>query len=104
MIIRRMGKTIAHQDWFVVVIELMVLVVGVFIGLQADGWNQARKDSNDEQRFLVALHEDILLAEKLSSRVRERQAARCPLLLRIIRCLPASKGLRITSAFEAGVG
>ena len=80
MIIRRMGKTIAHQDWFVVVIELMVLVVGVFIGLQADDWNQARKDSNDEQRFLVALHEDILLAEKLSSRVRERQAARCPLL------------------------
>ncbi len=27
-----------------------------------------------------------------------------PLVLRIIRCLPVSKGLRTKSAFEAGVG
>lgn len=33
--IRRLGDAIAHQDWFVVLIELVVLVVGIFIGLQA---------------------------------------------------------------------
>lgn len=73
MIIRRLGQAIAQQDWFVVLIELLVLVVGIFIGLQVDDWNQARKDRNDEQRFMVALHGDILLAERLSSRVRERR-------------------------------
>ena len=73
MIIRRLGEAVARQDWFVVLIELIVLVVGIFIGLQVDDWNQARKDRADEQRFLVALHEDILLAEKLSGRVRERR-------------------------------
>ena len=36
MILRRMGNAIAQQDWFVVLIELMVLVVGIFIGLLAD--------------------------------------------------------------------
>lgn len=73
MIIRRLGNAIRQQDWFVVFIELVVLVVGIFIGLQVDDWNEARKDRNDEQRFMVALHEDILLAEQLSSRVRERR-------------------------------
>lgn len=76
MIIRRLGEAIARQDWFVVLIELIVLVVGIFIGLQVDDWNQARKDRNDEQRFLVSLHEDILLAEELSARVRERRLSR----------------------------
>lgn len=73
MIIRRFGDAIARQDWFVVLIELIVLVLGIFIGLQVDDWNQARKDRNDEARFLIALHEDILRAENLSARVRERR-------------------------------
>jgi hypothetical protein len=76
MILRRLGHAIARQDWFVVLIELLVLVVGIFIGLQVDDWNQARRNRNDEQRFLVALHEDILLAEQLSARLRERRLSR----------------------------
>jgi len=73
MLLRRMGDAIARQDWLVVLIELVVLVVGIFIGLRVDDWNQARKDRNDEQHFLVALHGDIVLAEQLSSRVRQRR-------------------------------
>lgn len=73
MILRRLGAAIARQDWFVIVIELAVLVLGIFIGLQVDDWNQARKDRIDEQRFLRTLHDDILVAEKLSSRVRQRR-------------------------------
>lgn len=76
MIIRRLGETIARQDWAVVLVELLVLVVGIFLGLQVDDWNQARKDRADEQRFLAALHEDIQLADRLSARVRERRLSR----------------------------
>ena len=76
MILRRLGDAIAQQDWFVVLIELIVLVVGIFIGLQVDDWNQARLDRAHEQRFLATLHEDILLAEKLSARVRNRRLSR----------------------------
>jgi hypothetical protein len=36
MILRRLGDAVARQDWFVVLIELVVLVVGIFIGLQVD--------------------------------------------------------------------
>ena len=73
MIFRQMGNAIARQDWFVVLIELLVLIVGIFAGLQVDDWNQARKDRNDETVFLVALHEDILRADQLSSRLRSRR-------------------------------
>jgi len=73
MILRRLGAAIARQDWFVIIIELAVLVLGIFIGLQVDDWNQSRKDRIDEQRFLNALHDDILLADNLSGRVRERR-------------------------------
>jgi hypothetical protein len=65
MIIRRLGNAIVRQDWAVVVIELLVLVVGIFLGLQVD-----------ERQFLAALHEDIQLADRLSSRVRERRLSR----------------------------
>jgi len=73
MIIHRLGAAITRQDWFVIVIELAVLVLGIFLGLQVDDWNQARKDRVDEQRFLRTLHDDILVAEELSSRVRQRR-------------------------------
>jgi hypothetical protein len=76
MILRRLGDAVARQDLFVVLIELLVLMVGIFIGLQVDDWNQARKDHNDEGRFLVALHEDILSGEQLTTRVRERRLKR----------------------------
>lgn len=76
MILRRLGEAISGQNWFVVIIEVLVVVVGIFIGLQVDGWNEARKDRKDEKVFLHRLHEDLIIAEKLSSRVRDRRLNR----------------------------
>lgn len=76
MILHRLGEAISRQNWFTVVIEILVVVVGIFIGLQVDGWNEARKDRKDEKIFLQRLHEDLLLTEKLSSRVRDRRLDR----------------------------
>lgn len=76
MILRRLGEAIAEQNWFVVIIEILIVVVGIFIGLQVDGWNEARKDRSDEQKYLQQLHTDVLLVEELSSRVRSRRLDR----------------------------
>ncbi len=81
MILRRLGEAIAEQNWFVVIIEILVVVVGIFIGLQVDGWNAARKDRSDEQKYLQQLHTDVLLAEELSSRVRSRRLDRLETVL-----------------------
>ena len=42
MILRRLAEAIQQQNWFVVLLEVMIVVVGIFIGLQVDDWNQER--------------------------------------------------------------
>lgn len=81
MILRRLGDAIAEQNWFVVITELLVVIFGIFIGLQVDDWKEARKDRKDEQIFMHRLHEDLMLAEELSSRVRERRLERLQTLM-----------------------
>lgn len=76
MILRRLSEALRRQDWFVVALEVLVVVAGIFLALQVDDWNQLRKDRQDEQLFFERLHEDILLAEQLSSRVRDRRLSR----------------------------
>jgi hypothetical protein len=71
-----MSEAIRKQNWFVVAIEVLVVVVGIFIGRQVDDWNQARRDRADEKIFIERLHEDIVLAEELSNRVRARRLER----------------------------
>ena len=43
MILNRIGTAIKRQDWFVVLIELMIVVAGIYIGLQVDDWNKERE-------------------------------------------------------------
>ena len=44
MILRRIAEAFRRQDWFTVFVETMIVVVGVFVGLQVDNWNAARVD------------------------------------------------------------
>ena len=59
MILRRLADAIREQNWSTVVLEVSIVVVGIFIALQVDNWNQARKDRIDESAFLARLHEEI---------------------------------------------
>ena len=59
MILRRLANAIREQRWFTVIIEFVIVVAGIFVGLQVDGWNQAQKDRVLEQKYLVRLTEDI---------------------------------------------
>lgn len=72
MILRRLAEAIKSQNLFTVFIEVSVLVVGIFIGLQVDDWNQSRKDRVEERVYLEELREDFevnntALLESISS-------------------------------------
>ncbi len=75
MILRRLATSIRKQDWFTVVVETLIVVFGVFIGLQVNNWNEARGDRADELSFLERLHPDIVRVEASSARVRDRRIA-----------------------------
>ena len=61
MILQRLADAIRNQNWFTVVLEIFIVVVGIFIGLQMDGWNEQRKDRGLEQRYLERIYNELAL-------------------------------------------
>lgn len=59
MILSRLAEAIRNQNWFTVLIEFLIVVLGIFVGLQVDSWNQARKDRALEQEYLSRLADDM---------------------------------------------
>jgi hypothetical protein len=59
MIIRRISDTLRRQDWTMVFVELIMVVIGIFLGIEAANWNEDRRDSLEEKAYLMRLHEDV---------------------------------------------
>lgn len=73
MLFRRTLDQLKERNWGMAVFEFALVVVGIFLALQVDNWNSERKDRIDERRFMQRLHDDVLRAEELTDRVRERR-------------------------------
>lgn len=59
MIFRRFAGSLRRQDWTAVVVELVVVVLGVFIGLQAANWNEDRQTDIRATDFTQRLRADL---------------------------------------------
>lgn len=42
MVIRRIREHAAAHNWFAVTIDILIVFIGVFLGIQANNWNEAR--------------------------------------------------------------
>lgn len=60
MILRRLLSAVKKQDWFTVVIEILIVMIGIFLGLQVTEWNKARTDSQREVQVLQQITTDLL--------------------------------------------
>lgn len=59
MILQRLATAIRKQDWFTVLIETLIVVFGVFIGLQVNNWNEARAAEQRRDEIVQALATDL---------------------------------------------
>lgn len=59
MIPRRIAEHVKAHNWFAVFIDLVIVVVGVFLGTQVSNWNAARQDRSHEATYLSGLAKDI---------------------------------------------
>jgi hypothetical protein len=50
-----MANALRQQDWFTVVLEVLIVVVGILLGLRVDDWNQARRDRATEAAYIERL-------------------------------------------------
>ena len=82
MILQRLATAIRKQDWFTVIIETLIVVFGVFIGLQVNNWNEARKDrleaETSRERLIADLHADLDASEFWRSRPHCRRINAAP--------------------------
>jgi hypothetical protein len=65
MILHRLSRSIRKHDWFAVLIEFVVVVVGIFAGLQANDWAQERQDRKQERAALERLYLEAESAHQL---------------------------------------
>ena len=55
MLLRRISKHVKDQNWFAVGIDFVIVVVGVFIGIQVANWNDARAERAEERAIVLQL-------------------------------------------------
>ena len=65
----RLAGAVRRQDWFTVLVEIAVVVLGVVIGFQVTAWGQARSDRAKEQTYLRQLAADLRQTQREAARV-----------------------------------
>jgi hypothetical protein len=53
MIYKRAVAKLRAQDWFAIAIELAIVIVGVFIGMQVSNWNEAAAERREAKRMVA---------------------------------------------------
>lgn len=59
MILRRLVQNLKQQHWTGVFIELAIVVLGVFMGMQVSNWNQQRELDQQSELFTARLKADM---------------------------------------------
>ena len=79
MLLHRVVEHVRAQDWTAVGIDFVIVVAGVFVGLQAQQWAETQADRKRESEYLLALvkdvHEDVAHIEKALNVERTRMSA-----------------------------
>lgn len=63
MILRRVIDHFRKQEWTAIAIDFLIVVVGVFVGIQVSNWNEAAKDKSAEAVYLSQLRNDLRLID-----------------------------------------
>ena len=105
MFLKRLRNEASRQNWFGVAVDLVILVLGVFLGIQVSNWNQGRLDRAEGADYRDQIYLDLESNQRdLAFRVRydgqilaHAEAA----LAALDRPVENSPGDFIISAYEA---
>jgi len=60
VLLRRITQHLREQNWIAVGLDLLVVIVGIFLGLQVQELYQMRGDRDSEQAYLNRLHTEVV--------------------------------------------
>lgn len=59
MILRSVIAHVREQNWTAVGIDFLIVVVGVFVGIQVSNWNESRHEDERARSYLDRIHGDL---------------------------------------------
>jgi hypothetical protein len=101
MIQRRLGDRLKQQDWVAVAIELSLVIVGVFLGIQVANWNDQRRERALERAYVARIGQDVRSDVAELDEVIRVSALRMALLNQL---LPKASGQPLPSGFDSARG
>ncbi|WDI32190.1 hypothetical protein PUV54_03160 [Hyphococcus flavus] len=71
MLLRRVIEHVRAQNWTAVALDFVIVVVGVFIGIQVANWNEAQAAKARETELLAELKREIETSIRLTNQKRD---------------------------------
>jgi len=72
--LQRIANAFRQRHWGLLAVELLVVVTGIFIGLQVDDWNLERKQRIQDANYLTLIVNDIQIMEsQLNERIGQSE-------------------------------
>lgn len=71
MILRRLSRHVKEQNWFAVGLDFLIVVFGVFIGIQLGNWNTAQALKSREAGLLVELRRELETSINVTNQKRD---------------------------------
>jgi len=68
MIRRRLTANLKAQNWTAITVDLLIVVIGVFLGIQASNWNQGRLEKRETRELLRQLSPELHRLSNFSDR------------------------------------
>ena len=59
MILSRVIEHVRAQNWLAIAIDFVIVVMGVFIGIQVSNWNAAQQDVREAREYIERIQEDL---------------------------------------------
>ena len=101
MILRRIFQRARERDWGALAIEVALIVIGVFVGMRVNDWNQERKDRASEAVYFARIAQDVNRDVADMDEIIRVSAARMALLDQV---LPKASGRPLPDGFDSARG
>ena len=69
MILRRFMQHVREQNWFAVSLDVIVVIVGIFLGLQVQNWYEEQGERALEEEYLMRIEGELLQSIELNESV-----------------------------------
>jgi hypothetical protein len=92
VVLRRLTRHLKDQNWFAVGLDLVIVMLGVFIGIQVSNWNEARRDRQSEREYLDRLRHEVGVILPQAQSTKASLAERMELLEELRAFLASGQG------------